>query len=41
MEFSNKFVSECKEYSTYVKHVQAPVFRKSFWVKPGTCSERS
>lgn len=38
MEFSNKFVSECREYSTYVKHVQAPVFRKSFWVKPGTCS---
>ena len=30
MEFSNKFVSECREYSTYIKHVNAPIFRKSF-----------
>lgn len=29
MEFSKKFVSECREHSTYVKHVAAPVFRKS------------
>lgn len=38
MDFSNKFVSECREYSTYVKHVNAPVFRKSFWLKDGASS---
>lgn len=31
--FSNIFVSECKEYSTYSEHVQAPIFRKSFQLK--------
>ncbi len=30
MEFSRKFVSECREHSTYLKHVAAPLFRKSF-----------
>ena len=30
MEFSKKFVSECRERSTYLKHVAAPLFRKSF-----------
>lgn len=30
MEFSKKFVCECLEYSTYVKNVPAPYFRKSF-----------
>lgn len=36
MESSNRFVSECQEYSTYWSHVAAPIFRKSFVVKePG------
>lgn len=35
MEFSNRFVSECREISTYLKHVQAPVFRKSFRIEKG------
>lgn len=35
MKFSNIFVSECSEYSTYSCHVQAPVFRKSFLVGDG------
>ncbi len=30
MVFSKKFVSECREHSTYLKHVAAPLFRKSF-----------
>ena len=30
MDFSRKFVSECREHSTYLKHVAAPLFRKSF-----------
>ncbi len=30
MEFSTKFVCECREYSTYEKNVPAPLFRKSF-----------
>ncbi len=29
MDFSKKFVCECKEYSTYEKAVSAPLFRKS------------
>lgn len=35
MNFSNRFVSECREYSSYVQHVKAPVFRKSFVLKEG------
>ena len=35
MNFSNRFVSECREYSTYVEHVSAPVFRKSFELTEG------
>lgn len=30
MVFSKKFVSECREHSTYLEHVAAPLFRKSF-----------
>ncbi len=30
MEFSNKFVCEDMEYSTYEKNIPAPLFRKSF-----------
>ena len=30
MIFSKRFVSECREYSTYTAHVAAPLFRKSF-----------
>ncbi len=30
MKFSEKFVCECREYSTYEKNVPAPIFRKSF-----------
>lgn len=33
MEFSKKFVSECKEFSTYQQHVEAPVFRKEIAVE--------
>ena len=35
MVFSNRFVSECRERSTYIHHVQAPLFRKSFSLKKG------
>ena len=28
MVFSKKFVSECREHSTYLKHVAAPLKRK-------------
>ena len=38
MDFSNCFVSECREYSSYVQHVKAPVFRKSFVLKEGSQS---
>ena len=38
MNFSNRFVSECREYSSYVQHVKAPVFRKSFVLKEGSQS---
>ncbi len=31
--FSTRFVSECREISTYLKHVRAPLFRKSFQVE--------
>lgn len=30
MNLSRKFVSECREHSTYLRHVAAPIFRKSF-----------
>lgn len=30
MIFSKKFVSECREYSSYIEHLAAPLFRKSF-----------
>ncbi len=30
MRFSDKFVCECTEYSTYSKNIPAPLFRKSF-----------
>lgn len=30
LDFSKKFVCECEEYSSYKKHVAAPLFRKSF-----------
>lgn len=30
MIFSKKFVSECREYSSYTEHVAAPMFRKIF-----------
>ncbi len=30
MEFSNRFVCECVEFSTYEKNIPAPIFRKSF-----------
>lgn len=33
MKVSKRFVSECREYSTYEKHVNAPVFRKSFFLE--------
>ncbi len=33
MNFSNKFVCECREMSTYGKHIAAPLFRRSFTVK--------
>ena len=33
MTFSNQFVSECRERSSYIRHVQAPLFRKSFSLK--------
>ena len=32
MIFSKKFVSECREYSSYTEHVAAPMYRKSFAV---------
>lgn len=35
MTFSNQFVSECRERSSYIHHVQAPLFRKSFSLKKG------
>ena len=38
MNFSNRFVSECREYSSYIQHVKAPVFRKSFVLKEGSQS---
>ncbi len=31
--FSKRFVCECKEYSTYLAPVAAPIFRKSFTLK--------
>lgn len=31
--YSTCFVSECREHSTYLKHVRAPLFRKSFQVE--------
>lgn len=33
MIFSDKFVSECQEYSTYTEHIPAPIFRKSFEIQ--------
>lgn len=33
--FSSIFVSECKEYSSYSNHIQAPIFRKSFLLEKG------
>lgn len=40
MEFSKKFVCECKEYSTYKTHVNAPIFRKEIEVsKKAECAE--
>ena len=30
LTFSNKFVSAGREYSSYAKHIRAPLFRKSF-----------
>lgn len=35
MKFSNRFVCECRERNTYIKHVSAPIFRKSFQVEEG------
>lgn len=35
MKISKQFVSECREYSTYAEHVNAPVFRKSFTLEEG------
>lgn len=32
MIFSKRFVSECREYSSYTEHVAAPMFRKNFAV---------
>ena len=32
MQFSKKFVCECRELSTYEKHVAAPIFRKNIVV---------
>lgn len=32
MQFSNKFVCECREISTYKNHVAAPIFRKEISV---------
>lgn len=32
MKLSDKFVCECRERSTYFKHIAAPIFRKSFAV---------
>ena len=32
MIFSKKFVSECREFSSYTEHVAAPMYRKSFAV---------
>lgn len=39
MSFSNVFVSECRERSTYFRHVAAPVFRKSFTMGACGCGE--
>ena len=39
MEFSRKFVSECREHSTYLKHVAAPLFRKSFTLSGAKAQE--
>lgn len=33
MNLPNQFVCECRERSTYLKHVAAPVFRKSFQIE--------
>ncbi len=33
MEFSKKFVCEDRERSSYIRHIAAPVFRKSFEIK--------
>ena len=39
MVFSKKFVSECREHSTYLEHVAAPLFRRSFTISPGAEGE--
>ncbi len=40
MIYSNRFVSECNEYSTYEKNIPAPIFRKSFQLdKPADSAE--
>lgn len=40
MEFPKRFVCECRERSTYKKHISAPVFRKSFFLSEGAhCGE--
>ena len=33
LKFSNVFVSATQEYSTYTKHIPAPIFRRSFLLK--------
>ena len=35
MKYPNEFVCECREFSTYTKHVPAPVFRKSIRLEEG------
>ena len=35
MRYPNEFVCEFREYSTYINHVSAPVFRKSFRLEEG------
>lgn len=39
MVFSKKFVSEYREHSTYLEHVAAPLFRRSFTLSPGAEGE--
>lgn len=38
MEFSKKFVCETREYSSYAKHVAAPIFRKILNVTGEVCN---